>query len=636
MLAAPYTSPKGWIPDVGLAALGYGVGALTGAGPLMAGLPPLLNLARKGYQATNAAKTISAADTLHNVGFTRMTPEMRAQLAQAQKNPQPLQPGPMPAAGAVNPQRMAAAKIKPATATTPAAQAAQATTQAKVQTIPEPTAATAPIPEPQVQPTGPSYNVPTQTVPQTNVGGVKSVQQPSTMAMPKQGPATPMPTKPFQAPVPKTAEQAMAEFNQKTQRRQQSQLQRTEKMVWQAVQQRLANGGKMMPNEQAMIADIIKKYGEDPFGTGKIGAGTSTPPIETPAPTKKRDMSVGNASKQFTKDIEKLQKNNTLTSDQFNAEVDKLVKKYEIVTTKKQIRVYDEAYDAAIAEGKDVESARRAGNKALQRNGLPPMFSNQTKGRLKPKDTDKQETAMAQAWFDDTIKNADKQTKDMYNELLDIYNGDVGQLYRDISAKQAGKTTGKSFFEEPLDTTPKGKAPPGTMSMMTDEPSPTSKNIKEINTTPFGDNMDANYEYAMHKLKNSKEAFTGTYKKGNAEYQLSISDLPRGDVYIIKNGKLSNGDEWRTVDSPITKFKQLTTKVNDKEVQIHVDYTPETNNIEKITVWDLLQEKLNETPGNSRKNPVLYEHTTKRNHLIGNKEYYKDIEPIIDNALKGK
>lgn len=123
MLAEPYTSPKGWLPDIGLAALGYGVGAMTGAGPLMAGLPPLLNLARKGYQAVNAGKTIGAADTLHNAGFTRMTPEMRAQLAQAR------------VAGAVppTPQTMAAAQINPAMATTPAAQAAVNTTQAKAQ-----------------------------------------------------------------------------------------------------------------------------------------------------------------------------------------------------------------------------------------------------------------------------------------------------------------------------------------------------------------------------------------------------------------------------------------------------------------------------------------------------------------------
>ena len=123
MLAEPYTSPKGWLPDIGLAALGYGVGAMTGAGPLMAGLPPLLNLARKGYQAVNAGKTIGAADTLYNAGFTRMTPEMRAQLAQAAGAVRPQTPP--------TPQTMAAAQINPAMATTPAAQAAVNTTQAK-------------------------------------------------------------------------------------------------------------------------------------------------------------------------------------------------------------------------------------------------------------------------------------------------------------------------------------------------------------------------------------------------------------------------------------------------------------------------------------------------------------------------
>jgi len=240
----------------------------------------------------------------------------------------------------------------------------------------------------------------------------------------------------------KPADVAMAETKQAQEIQNAANKQRIEKTTWQALQQRIANGGKPMFNEQKFIDDTIKQYGEDPFGTGKIDAGNPSAPVETPAPTKQRDMSVGNAKKQFYKDIE-----NDAT------DIDAAMKKYEIVTTKKQMRVYDEAYDAAIAEGKDVESARRAGKQALQRNGLPPLFGDRSSARLKPKDTNKQETAMGQAWFDDTIKNADKQTKQMYQDMLEnTYNGDVGQLYRDMSAQQAGKTTGKSFFEEPLNT----------------------------------------------------------------------------------------------------------------------------------------------------------------------------------------
>ena len=390
----------------------------------------------------------------------------------------------MPATGAVTPptpQTMAAAQINPAAAATPAAQAAVNTTQAKAQKSQWGASANydinsgagnvkiqtpagpmnvkfnskgqpEPIIEPQtappiqtagaVAPSGPSYNVPTQTVPQ-----VKPFFRPmpaqTKINMPEQGPATPMPMQPYQTPVPKTATQAVAEFNRAKQAKQLANQQRIEKMTWEAVQQRVANGGKIMPNEQTMINDIVKKYGDDPFGTGKINSDTASAPIET-TPSKQRDLSVGKADKQFTKDLEDVIANKKLSAEEAFKAIDDAMKKYEGVTARKQLRVYEEAYDAAIAAGKDEIAATQAGNKALKAAQLPKLSGDKAQTRMKPKESNIMETKMAQDWYDNLIKNApDKTTKDMYKQLLENNNGDVAQLYRDMS----GKPTGKSGFE---------------------------------------------------------------------------------------------------------------------------------------------------------------------------------------------
>ena len=61
-LAEPYSSVKGWLPDIALG----GIGTALGVGPS-------LNLMRKGYQAYRSAKDITAANKLGEYGFTPMS-----------------------------------------------------------------------------------------------------------------------------------------------------------------------------------------------------------------------------------------------------------------------------------------------------------------------------------------------------------------------------------------------------------------------------------------------------------------------------------------------------------------------------------------------------------------------------------
>ena len=168
----------------------------------------------------------------HLKGVANLNPEFESALKQART------------AGAVappTPQTMAAAQVNPAMATTPAAQAAVNTTQAKAQKsqfsasgnydvntgkgsvkINTPLGPMTvrfgkngePIVEPIVKPqtappvqttgavasSGPSYNVPTQTVPQAKPFSRPMPAQ-TTMAMPTTGPATPMPMKPMATPI---------------------------------------------------------------------------------------------------------------------------------------------------------------------------------------------------------------------------------------------------------------------------------------------------------------------------------------------------------------------------------------------------------------------------------------------------
>jgi len=87
ILAEPYTSFRGYLPDVALAGVG---GLLTGGIGGAIGLPAL-NLLRKGYQAYDAAKTATAANELGNLKFTPLSAEQRAALNAV--NMQPGTPG---------------------------------------------------------------------------------------------------------------------------------------------------------------------------------------------------------------------------------------------------------------------------------------------------------------------------------------------------------------------------------------------------------------------------------------------------------------------------------------------------------------------------------------------------------------
>jgi len=246
-LAEPYTRLSGYLPDLASAAIGYGL-----LGPAGAVAAPALNLIRKGVGLYNAGQTAGSMRQLGDLGFQ----PLYAQEAKALQYGRP-HPSVIPtAAGPINPatpQTMAAAQVNPAAATTPAAQAAVNTTQAKAaQTTPQ-------VATPEL------------------VGPVRPVGQIAA------------PTPELVGPV-RNAEQIVTQTQKNKQAANLANQQRIEKMTWEALQQRIANGGQMMPNEQTMVNSIIAKYGDNPFGTGTLTARTiktetpaaKTPVIETP------------------------------------------------------------------------------------------------------------------------------------------------------------------------------------------------------------------------------------------------------------------------------------------------------------------------------------------------------------------
>ena len=443
---------------------------------------PVLTALRGGLAGAQALADMRLA----NKGFT---PELPKILNEYQTGVRPLpgvQPGPMPrdfmAAGAVSPGGMAAA--------TPAAQAAMATTQRVAR---QPAA-----PKPQVEWSMPSaeqtytnaisarpshqqYEAFTDAVNQRTQDILKQARREGRNLSPeaaanqaedeiravrRQQSQTSTPTGPTLAQEGETPALVKTR-GEGTLDKPNVEFDRTD---WFALQEKVRSGKPLTAGEQSLADKITNRYGPDPFGSGDLSGNkmfntvaqgetqpvpvdttpvaavepTSTPEVPV-VETKKRDMSLSKADKEFTTDLERALRGEIT--------VEEAMAKYQGVATRKQMRVYNEAYDAAIAEGKTEAQAKQAAKQALQRNALPPLTGERSSARLKPKETDIMETQMAQAWFDDTIKNADKQTKQMYNDMLDSYNGDVGQLYRDISAQQSGKTTGKSFFEEPPETT---------------------------------------------------------------------------------------------------------------------------------------------------------------------------------------
>lgn len=439
---------------------------------------PVLTTLRGGLAGAQALADMRLA----NKGFT---PELPKILEEYQTGVRPLpgvQPGPMPRGF------QAAGPVSPAGMSTPAAQAAQATTQAKVRQTqprqPAPPRAQAEWTMPTAEdtfnaaktarPSHQQYEAFTDAVNQRTQDILKQARREGRNLSPeaaanqaedeiravRRNSQQPAPTT-----GPTLAQEGEAPALVKT--RGEGTLDKPnvefDRTDWFALQEKVRSGKPLTAGEQSLADKITGRYGPDPFGSGDItgnkmfnttavnepvpvaqaeptAAIEPTPVVETPKQT--RDMSVGNAKKQFYKDLE----DDTIP-------VEEAMKKYESVTAKKQLRVYNEAYDAAIAQGKDDQAAKQAGKQALQRNGLPPLTGERSTAKLKPKDSDIMEKEMAQSWFDDTVKNApDKQTKQMYQDMLEQRNGDVAQLYRDLSAQQAGKETGKSFFEEPLNT----------------------------------------------------------------------------------------------------------------------------------------------------------------------------------------
>ena len=531
---------------------------------------PVLTALRGGLAGAQALADLRLA----NKGFT---PELPKILNEYQTGVRPLpgvQPGPMPrdfmAAGSVSPGGMAAA--------TPAAQAAMATTQrvARPPAAPKPQAEWS-MPSAEdtyttarsARPSHQEYEAAADAVAQRTKDILKQARIEGRNLSPEAAAnqaedeirAIRFPKK-SEVAGPTLAQQGETPALVKTPgegtlAKPNVEFDRTD---WFALQEKVRSGKPLTAGEQSLADKITNRYGPDPFGSGDltgnkmfntVAQGETQPlPVENaPAAaveptstaevpvveTKKRDMSVGNAKKEFYKQLE-----------DDTTDIDAALKKYELVTYKKQLRVYDEAYEAAVAEGKDVQAARQAGKQALQRHGLPPLFGDQTRGRLPRKSTDKQETAMGQAWFDDTIKNADKPTKQMYQDMLERYNGDVGQLYRDISAQQAGKTTGKSFFEEPIETpTTKGTPPAGTMGMMTG-PS-THTNI-----------TDAARDLMVKQMTNNTGMFETTYNKGKdivsenkyPGYHSVVTEHPDGSKTVYKKHEIAGSTEysWNTID----------------------------------------------------------------------------------------
>ena len=331
-LGETYRNPVTAAIDLGSAAF-TGIPFYTAAKTALGGVRAAGDylMSRKGFDpalpenlkfAREAQQTIEGMGGVSGPIVPPQTPPQSPQGGMPQTPP----PGPAPQGGAPS---MAAQ--------TPAAQAAAATTQAKASKW----GASANYDmnsgagSVKIQtPLGPmNVKFGGNTVPEPNLGGAKSAPAQTTTTMPEQGRATPMPTEPFQAPVAKTAEQIAAENNAAKAAKQQAQQRKMEESVWSALQQRVANGGKLMPNEQAMVDNIIVKYGRDPFGTGSLDVGTPAPKIEpvvetpttkpTPAQRAKRSAEEANDRKtwQYLQNKEEL---NPL----HEAEVKRITEKY--------------------------------------------------------------------------------------------------------------------------------------------------------------------------------------------------------------------------------------------------------------------------------------------------------------------
>lgn len=94
-LVEPYTKFSGYIPDVALGALGYGL-----LGPLGGAALPAANLIRRGVKLYDASKTTGSMRQLGDLGFSPLFPEELAAIQKGQPNPSVI----TPVTGPVRPQ----------------------------------------------------------------------------------------------------------------------------------------------------------------------------------------------------------------------------------------------------------------------------------------------------------------------------------------------------------------------------------------------------------------------------------------------------------------------------------------------------------------------------------------------------
>lgn len=336
---------------------------------------------------------------------------------------------------------------------------------------------------------------------------------------------------------------------------------------WFALQEKVRSGKPLTAGDQSLADKITGRYGPDPFGSGDLTgqkmfntvAQGETTPVAATAPTSTAEVPVVETPKQTRDTTKRNAKKELLKSlDDDSVDIDKALSKYESKINRRQMDIYLDALKQA--EGKaDPESLA---NYALRQNNLPTFDGSVTESRIKPSPNQLQERALAQAWYDDTIKNADKQTKQMYKELLDKKNGDVAQLYREISSKPLGK----SFFEEPLNTAmPETKPTPVETKPTPKIETPTStSNLKRSGTfgekNPFWENPDfrnvskelsskipkdikwvkqTNYEDSAGVGRQTEHISQAT--KTHPEYKFVDKFINEADdlseLYVKKNGK---------------------------------------------------------------------------------------------------
>ena len=315
-------------------------------------------------------------------------------------------------------------------------------------------------------------------------------------------------------------------------------------------------------------------------------------------------MNGKNARAQAYKDFEDILKGDSTAS------ATDILKEFEKELSLRQMRVYNAAYDAAIAEGKDASQAAKAGNQALRQAKLPPLAGDRATRRMKPKDSTILEQKLAQQWYD----GLDAGTKADIDTLMQATGKDLHQTFIDHSSKP----TRKSLFDEPVES-PKSapKSNPNEMGMMIDESGGAANKTTDIvsENMPFGSNTELNQDYMMHKLSKGDAPFTGTYKIGDIDVTKTI-----GKDYVDILGYFPDDTYFeisKLKHAPSTSYR-LTKTINGKEVIIDTTVNNNTNKITQYQVKDATTDN------------ILYDEL--RNNTK-NKEYKFDVVSEINNAL---